>query len=142
MGRLPLDALGVVQPLHTDLPVASRVGFVQHHTGEDTDSDVAERHTSDADRPELLGGGEQRGVHRVPHHRHRGLLHHPDGGRLDHPSRWRHRQLQQEHQHRRGFGRQRGGSRRRKRGRPRGQAHQGNGGKAVPKIGIPDNPFP
>ena len=103
---------------------------------------VAERHTSDADRPELLGGGEQRGVHRVPHHRHRGLLHHPDGGRLDHPSRWRHRQLQQEHQHRRGFGRQRGGSRRRKRGRPRGQAHQGNGGKAVPKIGIPDNPFP
>ena len=69
-------------------------------------------------------------------------LHHPDGGRLDYPSRWRHRQLQQEHQHRRGFGRQRGGSSRRKRGRPRGQAHQRNGGKAVQEIGVPGNPFP
>jgi len=92
--------------------------------------------------PNFIGGGEQRGVCRVSDYRHRGLLHHPDGGRLDHPSRWRHRQLQQEHQHRRGFGRQRGGSSRRKRGRSREQAHQGNGGKAVPKIGVSGNPFP
>lgn len=64
------------------------------------------------------------GVHRVPHHRHRGILHHPDRFRVDHPSRRRHGQLQQERQYRRGFGRQRGGRSRRKCGGAWRQAHQ------------------
>ena len=42
MGRLPLHAFGMVQPLHTDLPVAARLRPVQHDTGEDTDTDAPE----------------------------------------------------------------------------------------------------
>ena len=42
VGRLPLDTLGVVQPLYTDLPMAARQRPVQHDTGEDTDTDAPE----------------------------------------------------------------------------------------------------
>ena len=118
-------AVRMVQPLHTDLPVAARIRPVQHRIGENPDTDAPAGHRAHADRPELLAGRERRGVHRVPDNRHRGLFHHTDGGGLDYTGRWRRRQLQQEHQHRRGFGRQRGRSRRRKRGWTRGQAHQG-----------------
>ena len=60
--------------LPADLPLASRVRPVQHHTGENPDSDAPAGHRAYADRPELLAGRERRGVHRVPYHRHRGLF--------------------------------------------------------------------
>ncbi len=37
--------------------------------------------------PDLLAGFERRGVYRIHDNRHHRLLHHPDGGRLDYPSR-------------------------------------------------------
>ena len=48
VGRLPLDAFGMVQPLHTDLPVASGIGPVQHHTGENPDTDAPAGHRGNA----------------------------------------------------------------------------------------------
>ena len=102
----------VDMPLHTGLSVASGVGHVQHHTGEDTGADAAKRHRADAGRPELLAGFERRGVYRVPLHRHHRLLHHPHRGGLDHPSRG-HGQLQPQHE-------PDGGTRRRHGGRSRG----------------------
>ncbi len=61
-------------PLYTGLSVATGIGHVQHHTGEDTGSDAAKRHRADAGRPELLAGFERRGVYRIPLHRHHRLL--------------------------------------------------------------------
>ena len=44
MGRFPKHAHAVDMPLHTGLSVAARVGYVQHHTGEDSGADAAKRH--------------------------------------------------------------------------------------------------
>ena len=108
--------------------------YIQIYLWLPADTDAPAGHRAYADRPELLAGRERRGVHRVPYHRHRGLFHHTDGGGLDYPSRWRHRQLQQEHRNRRGFGRQRGRCSRRKRGGACREAHQGNGRKGVQEV--------
>ncbi len=48
MGRFPKHAHAVDMPLYTGLSVAARVGYVQHHTGEDTSADAAKRHRTDA----------------------------------------------------------------------------------------------
>ena len=48
VGRLPKYAHTVDMPLHSGLSVAARVGYVQHHTGEDTGADAAKRHRTDA----------------------------------------------------------------------------------------------
>ena len=122
-----------VQPLHTDLPVAARLRPVQHDTGEDTDTDAPERHRGDAGRPELLGRGEQRGVHRVPRYRYRGILHHPDGSRMDNPGRWRSGQLQQEHRYCGRPWRQSGRCGSRKRSGTHGQVYQKTGRTAAEK---------
>ncbi len=44
VGRLPEYAHAMVLPLYTGLSVASGVGHIQHHTGEDTGADAAKRH--------------------------------------------------------------------------------------------------
>ena len=82
-----LVVLAILGPIAFAISVAARVGYVQHHTGEDTGADAAKRHRADAGRPELLAGFERRGVHRVPLHRHHRLLHHSHRCRLDYPSR-------------------------------------------------------
>ena len=44
MGRFSKYTHTVDMPLHTGLSVAARVGYVQHHTGEDSGADAAKRH--------------------------------------------------------------------------------------------------
>ena len=118
----PKHAHAMDMPLHTGLSVAARVGYVQHHTCEDTGADAPERHRAYAGRPKLLAGFERRGVYRLHDHRHHRLLHHPDSSGLDHPSR-RHGKLraQREPDGRQGgrIRRKRGGCHRRKRNRTR-----------------------
>lgn len=107
-------------PLYTGLSVATGIGHVQHHTGEDTGSDAAKRHRADAGRPELLAGFERRGVYRIPLHRHHRLLYHSHRCGLDYPSR-RHGRLRSQREPDGGTSRkhggQRGGCSRRKRSR-------------------------
>ncbi|EFK63365.1 hypothetical protein HMPREF9008_04739, partial [Parabacteroides sp. 20_3] len=120
MGRFPKHAHAVDMPLYTGLSVATGIGHVQHHTGEDTGSDAAKRHRADAGRPELLAGFERRGVYRIPLHRHHRLLYHSHRCGLDYPSR-RHGRLRSQREPDGGTSRkhggQRGGCSRRKRSR-------------------------
>ena len=58
VGRFPKHAHAMVLPLHTGLPVASRVGHIQRHTRQDPGADAAKRHRAHAGRPELLAGFE------------------------------------------------------------------------------------
>ncbi len=116
----PKHAHAVDMPLYTGLSVATGIGHVQHHTGEDTGSDAAKRHRADAGRPELLAGFERRGVYRIPLHRHHRLLYHSHRCGLDYPSR-RHGRLRSQREPDGGTSRkhggQRGGCSRRKRSR-------------------------
>jgi hypothetical protein len=82
-------AHAVDMPLHTGLSVATRVGHVQHHTGEDTGADAAKRHRG-MQATRTSPGFERRCVHRFPHHRHHRLLHHsrPWQAGLSKPEAW------------------------------------------------------
>ena len=87
--------------------------------------DAPERHRAYADRPQLLAGFQRRGVYRVHDYRHHRLLHHSDGGGLDHPSRGHGRlraQREPDGWTRRRHGGQRGGCYRRQRGGTHRQA--------------------
>jgi len=120
VGRLPKHAHAVDMPLHTGLSVAARVGHIQHHTRQDSGVDAPERHRAHADRPQLLAGFQRRGVYRVHDNRHHRLLHHSDGGGLDHPSRGHGRlraQREPDGGTRRRHGGKRGGCYRRQHGR-------------------------
>ena len=102
------------------LSVAARVGHIQHHTRQDSGVDAPERHRAHADRPQLLAGFQRRGVYRVHDNRHHRLLHHSDGGGLDHSSRGHGRlraQREPDGGTRRKHGGQRGGCYRRQHGR-------------------------
>jgi len=104
--------------IDTGLSVAARVGHIQHHTRQDSGVDAPERHRAHADRPQLLAGFQRRGVYRVHDNRHHRLLHHSDGGGLDHPSRGHGRlraQREPDGGTRRRHGGQRGGRHRRQR---------------------------
>ena len=68
--------------LYLHLPVAARVGLVQQRAGTHTNPDAPKRHRA-AFRPGFHPGREQHRVYNLYDYRHRGLLHHSNGGKLD-----------------------------------------------------------
>ena len=76
------DFLTSILAMLIGLPVAARVGLVQQRAGTHTNPDAPKRHRA-AFRPGFHPGREQHRVYNLYDYRHRGLLHHSNGGKLD-----------------------------------------------------------